>query len=257
MGQLTAIREALATELATWALGVSGLKWRGDVQDPKTTEAEDQPEDDGSALPMAGVSVPRFAYQAEDNPEIVSQATDTRGAVMRSGDSEARAQVVLYLYSRADYDAALLNFPRFWRWKALDSSEAGSALVVPMIYLELATELRCYLGDQITLAQPAPTQSRGLCIVSWDVLLRFEHLTEEPTAGSHGVQYVRVSLNGGDETGPAESVYLQLENATDLELEDGSSMELEEAQATGTPAATPAPAGSGFSSGFSSGFGAP
>lgn len=217
MSQVTEIRSALRGVLAAWDLGVAGLKWRGDVAKPKTDAAEDSPADDETALPMAGVSLPRIRHQTEDHPEILAPATETNGALLHAGDADADAQIVFYVETEAAYQALLSSFPRVWRWAALDSS-GGSTLVVPMVVAGRSTELRANLGEFLTLAQPSSTQSRALWVVSWDVMLRFEDLAEDPVVDGHGPQYVRVTINGGAEFGPAEPDALQVEqDETDLE----------------------------------------
>ena len=234
MSVLTDVREALRSEFASWGdLGITGLTWRGDLRPPKTDAAEDSPDDAGVALPMAGISMPQYTMQAEDEPLVIAQASTTRGAILSSGDAEAASQVRMYLAQRADYDAALLEFDRYWRWRAYDTSLAGSALAISTTLLDQPSEVRAYLGPEVRLATPQETAARDLWVVTWSILVRFPDLVEE--VAGHGIQYVRVTLNDGPEFGPAETSYIQVEqDETDVDLEDGDSWGIDNAS-TGDP----------------------
>ena len=228
MSVLTDVRAALVAELQTWALGVTGLTWRGDLRAPKTNAAEDKPDDAGDALPMAGVSLPSYVYQGEDEPVVVAFATEDRNAVLSSGDAEASADVRLYFDRREDYEAGLVNFDRYWRWRSVDTAAAGSALAVPTTLLGVPAEVRAYLGPDVTVATPAATATRDLWVITYSITPRFPDLVEDiaPT----GRQYVRVTLNDGESFGPAEQLYVQVEqNETDVEIETGESWELDNA----------------------------
>ena len=178
---------------------------------------------------MAGISMPKFTYQAEDEPVIVAVATAARGAVMSSGDAEAACVVRIYTANQTDYDASVAEFDRWWRWKAYDSNGAGSSLAIPTTLVGQSREVRANLGPEVTPGSELLTATRDLWILSLSMLVRFDDLAEEIVGEEHGIQYVRTSLDIGDgagaTVGPAELDTLQIEqDETDLEFDpDGLS----------------------------------